>query len=495
MTIAHLLVVREAREGGQRRGLEVGSVGRHHQGAMRQLPANQSPEGDTQRRGPEFEVVVEIMRAEGVGGTARKEKTYLSKHSTPPRRKESFCRPSCCDGIYFVLLPASTRFICFGPAFTPFTRHVRIKEHMTATLVPSPRQPAVIRLTCCEKKLPDTFGAQAATPATAHAPGRATADVSGPAHGVKKYRLKSAKLAGERRNTASPVRPGALVMHPKSLVALCVDGLVEATVHYQHSAPNVKAVWVAVSQAWRHIWQLGGGLPLHAISLLHSHLLCQPLLRSVTQHEVLDVTPALVTLLAAKTRTVSFVPVETQLARLSPVPADLICHEDLPLHELVLTGIDMGSELDFLMCLLGRCKRLSVLKLGGNCSAGVLEAARECPLTVLHVSERLAWQPRIEENNLAKILIGAEGALKQVLDDLCQGIQPSLKPFWPDLIDVCTGWCKVSCEFLLLLLVAFPRLQHLHSDLIDTQIAVRRYAELARSSRSAQAFFSNHLCH
>lgn len=243
-----------------------------------------------------------------------------------------------------------------------------------------------------------------------------------------------------------------------------------------------------MSQAWEHLWQLGGGLPARAISLLHSHLLYQSLLHRATQHvrklEVHDAAPSLVTLLAAKTRILSFVPVEAQLSRLSSIPATLLCREDLPLQELVLTGIDIGSDLDFLLFLLPCCKRLSVLKLGGNCSADVLEAASDCPLTVLHVSERLAWQPRMQEDGLAKILIGCEGALKQVLDDICQGKQHNFKPFWPDLIDLCTGWCKVSSEFLLLVLVAFPRLQQLRNQLIDTSIIVRRYVDLARQAPS-----------
>ena len=186
------------------------------------------------------------------------------------------------------------------------------------------------------------------------------------------------------------------------------------------------------------------------------------------------------TLLATKTHKLSLVPTEAQLSALNPTLTVPICSENLPLQELVLTGIDMGSELDFLISLLLCCKRLTILKLGGNCSADVLQAARDCPLTVLHLSERQAWQPRIQENSLVKMLIGCDDALKQEIEAICMGKQTTFKPFWPDLMDVCTGWCKVSFEFLLLLLVAFPRLQQLNSKLIDTSLVVKRYTDLVR---------------
>ncbi|KAK8392060.1 hypothetical protein O3P69_017586 [Scylla paramamosain] len=273
-------------------------------------------------------------------------------------------------------------------------------------------------------------------------------------------------------------------MHPKTLESLCVDELVAATVRYQRSVKSAERIWAAVSQVWELLWPLGSGLAYRATSLLHSHLLCQSLLNHTSQRagqfQVYDATSALVTLLATKTHTLSFVPTEPQLSALNPALAVLVCSEDLPLQELVLTGIDMGSEFDFLSSLLLCCKKLSVLKLGGNCSAGVLLAARDCPLTVLHLSERQAWQPRIQENSLAKMLIGCDGTLKQELEAICEGKQPSFKSFWPDLIDVCTGWCKVSFEFLLLVLVAFPRLQQLHSQLIDISVIVKRYADLAQ---------------
>lgn len=273
-------------------------------------------------------------------------------------------------------------------------------------------------------------------------------------------------------------------MHPKKLEYLCVDELVAATVRFQSSVKSVKTIWTAVNRVWDLLRPLGSGLAHRATTLLHSHLLCQSLLNQTSQRagqfQVHDATSALVTLLATKTRTLSFVPTEPQLFALNPTPAVLACSEDLPLQELVLTGTDMRSEFDFLTSLLHRCKRLSVLKLGGNCSADVLQAARHCPLTVLHLSERLAWQPIIQENVLAKMLIGCDGSLKQELEAICNGREPGFNPVWPDLIDVCTGWCKVSIEFHLLVLVAFPMLQQLNSQLLDISLTVKRYADLAQ---------------
>ncbi|XP_045126990.1 uncharacterized protein LOC123513694 [Portunus trituberculatus] len=293
-----------------------------------------------------------------------------------------------------------------------------------------------------------------------------------------------ANVHGMREDATKPVLHRTSLMHPKTLEFLCVDELVAATVAYQLSVKSAERIWAAVSQVWELLWPLGRGLACRATSLLHSHLLCQSLLdhtsQRVGQFQVHDATSAVVTLLATKTHTLTFVPTEPQLPALNPALAVPVWSEDLPLQELVLTGIDMGSELDFLTSLLLYCKRLSILKLGGNCSADVLQAARDCPLTVLHLGERQAWQPRIQENGLAKMLIGCDGSLQQEIEAICEGKQPSFRPFWPDLIDVCTGWCKVSSEFLLLLLITFPKLQQLHSKLIDTSLVVKRYADLAR---------------
>lgn len=272
-------------------------------------------------------------------------------------------------------------------------------------------------------------------------------------------------------------------MHPKSLESLCVDELVDATVRYQRVCSCAKNLWRAVDEVWRDVWQLGGSLATRAAALLHAHLLCQHLLGEVTKHagrvRVPDAAPALITLLAAKSQTVSLVPVEPQLFRLGPAAAAVLCCDHFPLTELILTGIDMESKLDFLLHVLPCCKRLSVLKLGGNCTAAVLEAARGCPLKVLHLSERQVWQPRMTEAGLGKFLIGCVGAMKYVLDNVRRGEQPNFQTAWPNLTDLCVGWCKVSVEFLLLLLVAVPRLQYLSSKIVDTSVIVRQYVDLA----------------
>lgn len=238
-----------------------------------------------------------------------------------------------------------------------------------------------------------------------------------------------------------------------------------------------------MDEVWDVVWWLGGGVAARGVGLLHSYLMCQPLLDGdnlpAARPRVPDAAPALVTLLAAKTRRVLLVSVQPQLSRCGPAAAaatrGCAC---FPLRELVLTGVDMGSELNFLLHLLPCCKSLLVLKLGGNCTPAVLEAARDCPLSVLHLSERMAWQPRMTEDALGKLVIGAQGTVKNVLDAVRRGEQVSFTPAWPDLSDVSTGWCKAQ-DFLLLLLVAFPRLQHLGSQLVDTSVIVRRYTDLA----------------
>lgn len=242
----------------------------------------------------------------------------------------------------------------------------------------------------------------------------------------------------------------------------------------------MQSLWSAVDEVWRYVRQLGGGMPPRAHALLHAHLLCQQLFGG-TQHtarlQVPDAAPALVMLLAAKTRAIAFVPIGPQLSRVGPTAQAVWGCDCLPLEELVLTGVDMSSELDFLLQLLPCCKRLLVLKLGGNCTTAVLEAARSCPLKVLHLSERMAWQPRMTEDDLGKFFFGSVLNVKNALNDVQHGRQIDFISAWPGLTDVCMGWCRVSIEFLLLLLIAFPRLQYLNSQLIDMTVVIKQFVD------------------
>ncbi|XP_063613026.1 uncharacterized protein LOC134786378 [Penaeus indicus] len=264
-------------------------------------------------------------------------------------------------------------------------------------------------------------------------------------------------------------------MHPKSLISICIDHIVSATIAYTQShAPEV--AWPDVSQLWATLWRLPLQLPLRASRLLHAHL----------TYDLSDATLPLMTLLAAEARRISLRPTDRQLASagFSGVRLKFIKlvsrHE---LRELDITGVDLGLDTTLLESLLPRCPSLCALKLGGNTSPSVLRAARTCPVQVLHVSERLVWNPRVSEPDLMEIFFGlTDVQADQMLQNVKDGKPLNLKPSWPLLKDLCVGFCRVRCEFLFLVLTVFQNLDKISSKLVPSQRVLDMYLSYMHSS-------------
>nr|XP_053657361.1 uncharacterized protein LOC128706496 [Cherax quadricarinatus] len=191
-------------------------------------------------------------------------------------------------------------------------------------------------------------------------------------------------------------------MHPKPLLHLCIDFLVNSTKSYQRHCHDYEGIWSNVSEVWTDLWYLSPCIPDRATQLLHNYLVYDR-----HKSEVRDVTRQLLTLLAIKTRRISFVPIEGQLA--SIISSAFFS---------VLTSL----KYECAVSIAAICSELTVLKLGGNTTADVLCAARNCPITVLHISERLVWQPRVTEDDLIDIIIGSRNYnLAELLSNVQQG--------------------------------------------------------------------------
>ncbi|KAK8754124.1 hypothetical protein OTU49_012344, partial [Cherax quadricarinatus] len=105
--------------------------------------------------------------------------------------------------------------------------------------------------------------------------------------------------------------------HPKPLVDLCIDLVVQATVCYQRYCRDDEAVWYDVDQVWADLWYLPPCVPARAAHLLHAHLLHAHILHDRLECYVYDITRPLLTLLAARARRIAIVPVDRQFASLS----------------------------------------------------------------------------------------------------------------------------------------------------------------------------------
>ncbi|ROT67394.1 hypothetical protein C7M84_014525 [Penaeus vannamei] len=226
-------------------------------------------------------------------------------------------------------------------------------------------------------------------------------------------------------------------MHPKSLISICIDNIVSATIIYSLSHPP-EITWPGVSQLWATLWRLPLQIPLRASRLLHAHL----------THDLCEATLPLMTLLAAEARKVSLCPTDRRLAsaRFSDKMLKFIRLESQhELRDLDITGVDLGLDTSLLESLLPRCPNLCALKLGGNTSPGVLRAARACPIQVLHVSERLVWNPRVTEKDLVEIFFGVTDVqADQMLQNIKDAKPLNLNLSWPLLKDLCTGFCRAS---------------------------------------------------
>ncbi|XP_042215842.1 uncharacterized protein LOC121861944 [Homarus americanus] len=273
-------------------------------------------------------------------------------------------------------------------------------------------------------------------------------------------------------------------MHPKSLLDICVDFVVDATVSFQRYCLDNEAVWRDVGHLWEDLWYLPPSVHGRATQLLHAHLLHAQFLHGSLDSYVYDVTRPLLTLLAVKSRKIAIVPVDRQFASLSfPVVfSDCgVYNEEHQLQELDLTGVDLGLDMEMLLALLPRCPEITVLKLGGNTTPDILQAAKCCFLTVLHISERAAKEPRVTENDLIDIILGSRShSSTELLNNVRCGRILDVKPTWPRLLDFSTGYCKLSESFLVLFLVMFKKIQYLSSKSLDLQNVIHAFNDLTR---------------
>lgn len=234
--------------------------------------------------------------------------------------------------------------------------------------------------------------------------------------------------------------------------------------------------WPGVSQLWATLWRLPLQIPLRASRLLHAHL----------THDLCEATLPLMTLLAAEARKVSLCPTDRRLAsaRFSDKMLKFIKLESQhELRDLDITGVDLGLDTSLLESLLPRCPNLCALKLGGNTSPGVLRAARACPIQVLHVSERLVWNPRVTEKDLVEIFFGVTDVqADQMLQNIKDAKPLNLNLSWPLLKDLCTGFCRARCEFLFLVLTIFQNLDKISSKSIPSQRVLDMYLNYMHSS-------------
>lgn len=234
--------------------------------------------------------------------------------------------------------------------------------------------------------------------------------------------------------------------------------------------------WPGVNQLWVTLWRLPLQLPLRASRLLHAHL----------THDLSDATLPLVTLLAAEARRISLCPTDRQLASacFSGMMLKFINLESQhELRDLDITGVDLGLDTTLLESLLPRCPSLRALKLGGNTSPSVLRAARTCPVQVLHVSERLVWNPRVSEPDLMEIFFGlTDVQADQMLQNIKDGKPLNLKLSWPLLKDLCVGFCRVRSEFLFLVLTIFQNLEKISSKSVPSQRVLDMYFSYMHSS-------------
>lgn len=265
-------------------------------------------------------------------------------------------------------------------------------------------------------------------------------------------------------------------MYPKPLLDQCIDAIVRRTMYIKHNIQDEKAMHTIVKQLWDDLWQLPLRIPRYASELLHanlSHFLAQ------------DVTTNFLILLAANSRRIIFMPDKRrQLVTLTGSSLFEQCNvygTEYHLHELDITGVDLGDHLDVLKLLLPKCVHLCVLKLGGNTTDDVLLAARACPIRVLHINERHAWKNRVRPAVLMKIFFGETKLVStDILANMIVGEPPDLNPTWPNLIDLSTGYCRVHCDFVVLALITFQSLRYISSSLVSSAYYISKYLHLRK---------------
>lgn len=233
--------------------------------------------------------------------------------------------------------------------------------------------------------------------------------------------------------------------------------------------PHFQVTWPGVRQLWATLWQLPLQIPLQASRLLHAHF----------SHTLTDATLPLMTLLAAEAKMISLRPTDRQLAP-AHVPDTMLetitLEPQHQLRELDITGVDLGLNTTLLELLLPRCPNLYALKLGGNTSPCVLRAAKACPIRVLHMSERLVWSPRVLESDLMVTFFGVTDVrADQMLQNMKDRKSYNMILSWPLLKDLCTGFCRTKCEFLLLVMLIFKDLDRISCKSINCQRLLDTY--------------------
>ncbi|KAK8396850.1 hypothetical protein O3P69_005072 [Scylla paramamosain] len=237
----------------------------------------------------------------------------------------------------------------------------------------------------------------------------------------------------------------------------------------------------------RKLWDEMKGLgQLHeeAVTILCAHVLrirqigVRPASHHMNLVQVVTIFPAILTLLAARATEICLDPAMVQMSStpVSCMDETGIFKETNQLRKIDASGVDLGAETCFFVHLLPRCHNLTVLVLDVNVSSGILHAARQCPLRVLHVSERMMSHPRLSQETLAELVLGTNRKdLRLVLGAYMVGVPLTFTPAWPNLTHLGTGWCAVSKEFLLLVLLFLPKIEYMQSNVLPVSTVVDEY--------------------
>ncbi|MPC09293.1 hypothetical protein E2C01_001900 [Portunus trituberculatus] len=249
----------------------------------------------------------------------------------------------------------------------------------------------------------------------------------------------------------------------------------------------------------RKLWdELTGLRQLHkeAVTLLCAHVLrtqqlgCPPASHTSDVVHVVSIFPAILTLLAAQATDICLDPGMEQVSgtSFSCLNGTGIYKEINQLQKIDACSVDLGIETSFFEKLLPCCHYLTVLVLDVNVSSSILQAARPCPLRVLHVSERMMTKPQLSVYTLTELVLGTTSVdLKLVLGAYMMGVPLTFKPAWPDLTHLGTGWCNVSKEFLLLALLFLPKIEYMQNYLVPISTVVEEYIRRHESDDESNA--------
>ena len=246
----------------------------------------------------------------------------------------------------------------------------------------------------------------------------------------------------------------------------------------------VQKLFKAVQALWKELFGLRQ-LHQKAVLLLQGLVVHRYQVGIPSHHEsltgIMVVYPPIITLLAARATELCF---DQGLVQLTKMPLLLLAEcgmfkETNYLRSIDASNVDMGYETLLLENLLPCCLHLTVLKLDCNVTPTMLYAAKQCPLQVLHVSERMLSCPRLSLEVLSEVVLGVPGHnLKAILDTHIRGEQVTFRPSWPNLFNFSTGWCTVSLEFFILVLIVLGKMEYLGSNVVPISSVVRMYAAM-----------------